>query len=405
MPRKRTTKRGNNEGTIRQRNDGRWEARFTYWDGEGIRQRKSIYADTRDEARQRLNEAQSQLAKGIAPVDERITFGRYLEQWLTTTAAPVLKPKTLQSYRHLVEKHIAPALGRQPLNSLTPQTLRAFLTAKRESGLSGRTVQYAHAVIRKALGDALKDGLVVRNVATLVKPPRAEGKEVHPLKPEECRRFLEAIQGDRLEALFAVAVALGLRQGECFGLQWSDLDFENKLLHVRHSLARVGKRIILGSPKSKKAVRTVGLPNLAATALAAHRQRQELEVEFAGDRWQAAIVEKDGQPFEADLVFRSTIGTPLDTRNVTQGFQKILKASGLPRHRFHDLRHSAATLLLTQGVHPRAIQGILGWDQGSMLERYTHLVDEIRRDAATQMDAILNPVGVKVGVKTTKRAN
>jgi len=161
---------------------------------------------------------------------------------------------------------------------------------------------------------------------------------------------------------------------------------------------------LLDAPKTRKAARTLSLPAIALAALLAHRKQQETERSFAGHRWEAAIVEQEGKPIEVDLVFRSTTGTPLESRNVTQRFQRILAGCGLPRHRFHDLRHSAATLLLVQGVHPRAIQQILGCDQGAMLERYTHLVNEIRREAADKMDAILRPVEVRVAAKKQKPA-
>ncbi len=397
-------KRANSEGTIRQRVDGRWEARYSYRDAKGLPRRKSLFGRTQKEVSDKLREARQQQAQGIQPTDDRLTLGKYLAGWLEHVAAPALKPKTLASYSQLVTKHITPSLGHLQLTKLDPQALRKFLTAKQASGLSGRTCQYIHGVLRKALADALRDGLIVRNIGTLVKAPRAQAKPVEVLAPDQVRTLLAAIAGDRQEALITVAVGLGLRQGECFALKWSDIDFEERVLHVRHALVRLSGKVLMDTPKTRKAARTVSLPAMALAALVAHRKQQEIERSFAGPHWEAAIVEHEGKPVEVDLVFRTTNGTPLESRNVTKRFQRILAECGLPRHRFHDLRHSAATLLLVQGVHPRAIQQILGWDQGAMLERYTHLVDEIRRDAADKMDAILKPVGVSVGVKKQKPA-
>jgi integrase len=402
MATKKTGKRGNSEGSIRQRADGRWEARLSYRDERGVLKRKAFYGQTQREASDKLREARQQQSQGIQPTDDRLTYGKYLASWLEHTATPNLKPSTIASYRLLVDKHIRPSLGHLQLTKLDPPAIRRFLALKLESGLSSRTVQYLHAIVRKSLSDGLRDGLIARNAAAIVKAPRAQSKPVEPLSPDQVRTLLAAIAGDRLEALITTAVALGLRQGECFALQWQEIDFENRLLHVRHGLVRTKDKILMDDPKTKKAVRTISLPAVAVAALQAHRHRQELEREFAGSRWVPATVEKDGKPLEADLVFRTTIGTPLDRRNVTQRFQEILKACGLPRHRFHDLRHSAATMLLAQNVHPRAIQQILGWDSGLMLERYTHLLDQIRVDAASKMDDILKPVGVTVGVKTGK---
>jgi integrase len=405
MATKKTGKRGNSEGSIRQRKDGRWEARLSYRDINGISRRKSFFGQTQREVIAKLAEARQQNAKGIQPTDDRLTFGKYLAGWLEHVAAPRLKPKTTASYRHLVKKHIGPGLGRVPLSKLDPATIRRFLTAKAESGLSGRTCQYLHAVIRKSLNDALKDGLLARNAAQLVTPPRAKGSKVEPLTPQQVRQFLGHVQGHRLEALFTVAAALGLRQGEIFALQWSDVDLAGRTLRVRHSLARVGGKILLDRPKSDAGIRDIMLPAVAVAALQAHRRRQEFEKQFAGERWQNAVALKDGQPVTLDLVFRSTIGTPLISENVTHEFQRLLKAAGLPRRRFHDLRHAAATLLMAQGLNARAIASILGWDQTILLDRYGHLIDEVRREAADLMDAILKPVGVTVGVKTKERAN
>jgi integrase len=404
MP-KKTGKRANSEGSIRQRPDGRWEARIRYRDADGISRRKSYFGETQREALAKLTEARKQQAQGVAPIDQRITFGKYLTQWLETVAAPRLKPKSFASYQHLATKHLGPGLGHVPLFKLDPASIRKFLTAKAESGLSGRTCQYLHAVIRKALGDALKDGSVARNAAQLVTPPRAKGSKVEPLTPQQVRRFLDHIQGHRLEALFTVAAALGLRQGECFALQWSDIDLEARTLHVRHSLARVNRKILLDRPKSDAGIRHVALPAVAVAALQSHRQRQQFERDFSGTKWQQATALKDGQPIALDLVFTSSIGTPLNSANVTHEFQRLLKAAGLPHRRFHDLRHSAATLLMAQGLNTRAIAAILGWDQTVLLDRYGHLIDEVRREAADMMDAVLSPVGVKVGVKTKERAN
>ncbi|MBZ2186552.1 MAG: site-specific integrase [Bryobacter sp.] len=225
------------------------------------------------------------------------------------------------------------------------------------------------------------------------------------ISPQQVRQFLDHIKGHRLEALFTVAAALGLRQVERFALQWSDIDLEARSLHVRHFLARVAGKILLDTPKSEAGIRHIALPVVTVAALQAHRHRQEFEREFAGSKWQQATALKDGQPVALDLVFRTGTGTPLEARNVTKEFQRLLSQAGLPRRRFHDLRHSAATLLMAQGLNARAIAAILGWDQTILLDRYGHLIDDVRREAADLMDAVLKPVGVTVGVKMTERAN
>ena len=189
------------------------------------------------------------------------------------------------------------------LNKLDPQAIRRFLSQKIESGLSGRSVQFLHAIIRKSHADALIDGLVVRNVASLLTAPRAEAKTVEPLCPDQVRQFVASVAGDRNEALYTVAVGIGLPQGECFGLQWSDIDFEARTLHFRHGLTRDKGKVLMDKPKTRKAVRSVSLSTVDVAALQAHWQRQEVEREFAGDRWKDAKVMHHGIEITADLVF------------------------------------------------------------------------------------------------------
>lgn len=432
-------KRGQNEGSIFQRKDGRWVALLNQGWQNGKRVRKSYYGETRKEVQEQLTKALSDAQNGLPVVSDKQTLGKHLAWWLEEVVKRKNRPSTYRSYEQLVRLHIEPALGNAALSKLTTQQVRTFLNAKQDSGLSSRTVQYLHAVLRKALNVALKDQMVIRNVAALVDPPRVVAKEVQPLTPDEARRFLESIQTDRLEALFTVAVSLGLRQGEALALRWQDVNLETGKLRVRFGLQRFSPRekgvnrvertcsqprhdrvngvngveeskpeaepkppgeIHLVEPKTKKSRRTIDLPQVTLNALAAHQMRQAEERRLAGSRWTVPMVHCEGrlEPAE-DFVFTTSIGTPLESRNVTKRFQKLLEDSGIPRHRFHDLRHTAATLLAVQGVHAKAIQSVLGWDQVAMVDRYAHFVDEMRKDAATKMDAILRPVAVKLAVK------
>jgi len=337
----------------------------------------------------------------------------YLSQWLEDVVRRQGRPTTYRSYEQLIRIHISPHLGDVPLSKLTTQHIRGLLNQKQDSGLSSRTVQYIHAVLRSALNVALKDQSVVRNVAALVEPPRVVGLEVHPLTTDEARLFLKGIQGDRLEALFTVAISLGLRQGEALALRWRDVDLEAGSLRVRYALQRFKPKcnvsgtleathleIHLVEPKTKRSRRTIDLPGVARTALFAHRGRQVKERELCGSTWRDPQVHCEGRLERVDdSVFTTTIGTPLEGRNVTKRFQRLLKNVNISPHRFHDLRHTAATLLAVQGVHPKAIQSVLGWDQVTMVDRYAHFADEMRRDVSAKMNAILSPVAVNVAVK------
>lgn len=388
-------RRGPNEGSFRERRPGLWEARLTLGhDGRGRRLSRSFYGRTRAEVRAKLDEAHRAHAQGLPLPAERLTVGAYLEGWLVAVR-PTIRPTTYVSYAGHVRRHIAPTLGRISLARLTPQDVRRLLAARLAAGLSARTVEYIHAVLRRALGGALRDGLVARNVATLVDPPRVRRHEIRPLTPDEARHFLEAIRGDRLEALYTVALACGLRQGEALGLRWEDVDVDAGTLTVRTTLqqlprdlrpdgGRRGTRYALAEPKTARSRRTVILPGVVVAALREHRRRQRVERLVAGHRWR-------GEDWR--LVFTTTIGTPLDSRNVTTGFQRVLAREGLPRQRFHDLRHACATLLLAQGVDPRTIMETLGHSTiGMTMNVYAHVLPALQRDAADRMDALLRPL-------------
>jgi integrase len=411
-------KRGNSEGSIYQRKDGRWVGSVNLGFVNGKRRRKDFYGDTRREVQAQLTKALADVQNGLPIVQETQTVRQYLERWLADVVARKTRPKTHQSYEEVVRLYIAPFVGELKLVKLNTQQVRAMLNALEDNpDLSSRTVQYTHAILRKALNDALKDQTIVRNVAALVDPPRVVAKEVQPLTPSEARVFLEAIQGDRDEALYTVAVSLGLRQGESLGVRWPDVDLEAGTLRVRYALQRLkpkgkgrevrGLEIHLVEQKNKKARRTLELPAVTLAALVMHRARQAEERVLCGSKWKVSKVHCEGKTIVVDdFVFTTKIGTPLDGRLVTKRFQRILKHAGIPRHRFHDARHTAATLLAVQGVHPKAIQSVLGWDQLAMVDRYTHFVDEMRKDAAVKMDAILKPVAVNLAVKPEiKKAN
>ena len=317
----------------------------------------------------------------FTPAASTITVGELLDRWLDEAVALTVRPGTLASYRYVVRVHLRPALGDVPLASLTAQHVQGFLNAKAASGLAPRTVGYLRGVLRQALGFAERMDLVGRNVARLARPPRVPRRQVSPLTIEQARTFRAAVAGDRLEALYLVAVGCGLRQGEILGLRWDDVDLERRTLSVRFALARVDGELRLVEPKSATSRRTVPMPAFVADALAAHRVRQATE----------ALPRRPAPPDPfADLVFTTTLGTPLDGISVTRRFQRVLKGAGLPRQRFHDLRHAAASYMLAAGVPARVVMETLGHSEISLtLNTYSHVLPGLGRDAADRMDALL----------------
>ncbi len=372
-------KRANGEGTISQRKDGRWWARITLPDGR----RKAYYGPTRQAVAQQLARALHERQQGLPIAGERQTVGQYLTWWLAERVRPTVRPRTYASYAQLVRLHLGPALGTIPLARLAPQQVQAFLNAKRDAGLSPRTVQYLHAVLRRALGQALKWGLVARNVATLVEPPRVRRAPVQPLTVEEARALLAAVRGDRLEALYAVAVALGLRQGEALGLRWQDIDLDAGTLRVTGALQRVEGTLRRDAPKTPQSRRLLYLPPSLVATLRAHRARQAEERLRAGPLWQPPA-------WAPDLVFTTATGGALDARNVVRHYHRLLERAGLPRRPFHHLRHTAASLLLAQGVPLRVVMETLGHSHISLTaDLYAHVLPALQQEAAARMEAVL----------------
>lgn len=312
-------KRGQNEGSIFKRKDGRWVAILNLGYKNGRRQRKSFYGETRKEVQEKLVQALRAKQQNLPVSPERLTLRQYLERWLEQSAKPSLRPRTYEGYRDHVNKHIVPALGHIQLAKLTAQDVQTLLNEKVESGLAPRTVHYMHAVLRRALNQAVKWDLVARNVATLVDRPRSETKEIVPLTPEQARAFLKAIQGERLEALYTVALALGLRKGEALGLRWQDIDLAGAQLKVTGSMQRVEGKLQLVETKTERSRRTIAMPESVVSALRKHKARQLRERLKAGQRWH-----------DSDLVFTSTIGLPIDGRKINHTSLRFWKTPVCP---------------------------------------------------------------------------
>ncbi len=396
-------KRGQNEGSIFKRKDGRWCGTLNLGWENGRRKRKHFYGATQAEVRTILLRARHDLEQGLPVIPERQTVAQFLNQWLDESVKPNVKPMTYRSYGQMacliapellavkprkvgkngkafgLTKTSAGGIGAVKLQKLNPQQIQSLLNLRLQEGLSPRTVQYILVVLRIALGQALKWGLVARNVAQLVDPPRVERRSFPPLTPQEAQQLLAAAKNDRLGALYSVALALGLRQGETLGLSWSDVDLDNRELRVRRALQRVDGKLRLVMPKSKQSQRVIALPDMVVKALHVHRARQLQERLLAGPQWN-----------ETGLVFTNKIGKPIEPRNLVRIFKRMLATAALPDRRFHDLRHSAASLLLAQGVHPRVVMETLGHSQISLtMNTYSHVFPALRREAADAMDAVL----------------
>jgi len=373
-------KRGQNEGSIYKRKDGRWAACISLGWQNGQQKRKYFYGDTSAEVKKALNKALLDHEQGLPVAVERQTVAQFLDRWLNDYAKPRIRPKTYRSYDKTTRLYLKPKLGQFILEKLAPQHVQEMMKNLTEE-VSAHTAKYARTVLRVALGQALKWGLVARNVATLVDPPRQTRRRIDPWTPEEARQFLETIQGDRLEALFSVALAMGLREGEALGLRWLDVNLDNRTLRVENQLQRIDGEWKLVETKSESSRRALPLPDRIVNTLRAHRVRQLEEKMLAGEKWNEKV---------PGLVFTTSVGTPIEARNLVRKFHLLRGKAGLRHQRFHDLRHCAASLLLAQGVVPKIVQEILGHSSITLtMNTYAHVMPVMKRDAADLMEAIL----------------
>lgn len=371
-------RRAYGEGLIHKRGDGRWEARFDTGAIGGRRQRQSVYGESKAEVAAKLREAQRRLDRGLPLLDERTTVGQFLARWLTEVVEPSRSRNTFNGYSVNVHRHLVPLVGSRRLVKLTPADVQAVLNIKQAEGLAPRTVQYIHATLRAALGVAMRWGLVERNVATLTEPIRLIRTPVIPFSLDEVKRLLKASAEDQLAAFWTVAVAIGLRPSEALALRWSDVDLDARRVFVRNTLEWRTGSWSLKQPKSRTSRRIISLPKVCAEALRAHRVRQS-EARLAAEEWD-----------DQDFVFTTDTGVPLSRWQINYRFDRLQERAGVRHHRLYDCRHTAASLLLAQGVAPRVVMEILGHSSYSLtMDTYTHVLPTLLSDAADAMDRTL----------------
>jgi integrase len=373
------SKRGNQEGSIHKRSDGRWVGVLHLGYANGKRQRKYFYGETQREARQQLDQARRDHERGLVATGPTQTVAQYLDSWLRDTAQHTLQPRTYLRYEQLVRLHTVPVIGKVALTRLTAQHLSHLYAQKLAEGLSPRSVQFIHSVLHRALRQAERWNLIGRNPASLVQAPRPKGQGMRPLSPEESLRFQAAARGDALEALWIMAVRTGMRQGELLGLRWADVDWTASRVQVRHTLERTKGHWRLKEPKTAGSRRSVKLPPVVVQALRAHRAHQNEQRLAVGPTWE-----------DHDLVFCGPLGLPLDGRDLDRRYLPLLERAGLPRIRFHDLRHTAATVALAAGVNAKVVQEMLGHASVTItLNVYSHVLPTMQDDAVEKVDRLL----------------
>ncbi|HUF39791.1 MAG TPA: site-specific integrase, partial [Anaerolineales bacterium] len=330
---------------------------------------------------------QDQVEQGLTFDNAQITVSKFLDEWLVSIE-PSVRYTTVNQYRQIVQQHILPGLGNLKLVNLKPADIQSLYNGMIRDGSSRRMVQITHSVIHRALNHALKLGIVPRNAASATTPPRPRPTEMKFLDENEAQQFLLTVASldDPFYPLYYLAIATGMRQGEMIALKWSDVDWSQKTMQVKRQLIKKkGGGFEFATPKTRAGTRTVDLGEGSIRVLQEHR-RNQLEIASREPAWQ-----------ENDMVFPSQVGTPIDRDNLRRYFKRSLKAAGLPPIRFHDLRHTAASLMLNNGIPVIVVSKRLGHSRPSMtLDVYGHLIPRQQQEAALLMDQLLTPISIEI---------
>jgi integrase len=372
------------ESSIYKGEAGRWHGYVSMGLKEnGRRDRRHVSGARRSDVVAKVRALEAKRDTGTAEAAGRApTVADWLDHWLEHIAPRRVRARTQESYEALVRLHLRPGLGHHRLDRLQPEHLeQLYGSLLEDKGLSPATVLRLHRVLSRALRVAMQRGKIGRNVATLVDPPAVKRSTAAlPLTVDEARRVLQAAEQGRNSARWTVALAVGLRQSEALGLRWSDIDLDVGTLTVRRGLHRVaGKGLVYEEPKAERSRRTLALPAQLVEALRRHRVVQLEEREAAGSLWE-----------EHDLVFAQVTGRPLDKRSDWEAWKALLKRAAVREVRLHDGRHTAATLLLSEGVHPRVVMELLGHSQmRTTTDTYSHVMPALAKEAAAKMGTAL----------------
>ncbi|MCZ7433247.1 tyrosine-type recombinase/integrase [Streptomyces sp. WMMC1477] len=401
--------RANGDGTVYQRKDSRWEAAGYVLAPGNTRKRIRVYGTTRKEALAKLTEKIAASNRGVPAPSAQGSLAAYLTYWLENVAVHQLRENTHTRYTAVAQLYVIPGLGRKKLAKLTAKDVRTWLNQLRTTcqcctrgldatrdqprccaagkccsrRLSPLTLAYVHSVLKSALEHAVREEEIPRNVARNVRTGTPRPRRFEPLTADEARTFLVATNGHRLQPLFELALHTGLRKGELLGLRWEDLDLAGGTASIRRTLQRTNSGGLTALPtKTQSSERRIALPTPCLRSLEQHRDRQLQERDAAGTGWK-----------DSGYVFTRTDGAPIEGSTLTRHFNTLLHQARLRRIRFHDLRHSTATLLLEQGVELVVIKELLGHAHiGVTATVYAHVRLRLQRDAIDLLGyALRNP--------------
>ena len=376
-------RRANGEGSIRKRSDGRWEGRYTA--GHDPETGKAIYKNvlgkTQAEVKDKLKKAIEETAGLDVIKAEKYTLGQWMDIWFENYAKIKVRPSSHQTYRGYIDNHIKPHIGKIPLSKLSSLELQKFYkkllgngrvkrleSQKQPKGLSAKTVRNINQVISSALDLAKEQKLIATNPTDSCALPKVEHKEMQTIPAEDLAKFLREARASGVYEMYYIELATGLRRGELLGLKWSDIDFANRVIRVQRQVARINGEIVEAPLKTKNSYRNISISEDTAEVLKAQREK-----------------------VDSEYVFPSPNGGPISPDSVNHMLQRVLERAGLPKVRFHDLRHTFATIALQNGVDIKTISGMLGhYSAGFTLDTYAHVTTAAQKEAANTLGNVLS---------------
>lgn len=374
-------RRGNHEGSIYQRSaDGLWcGVALLGYDVRGRMIRKTVTAKSRAEVTRKLAQLRRQVDAGKVATSRTPTLSELMTRWFETVLSREVARSTYDNYNTIVKYHVLPALGRRKVTDITVADVDRLLALKLRAGLSASTVHRVRALISQCLDQGVRWGDVPTNVARLSRPPKMVRPEGRTLTRDQAQQLLETLKEHRHESLYLLMLSTGMRRGEALGLRWEDLDDENGVVRIKRNLKREGGRIVTADTKTLKSRRAVNVPTPVLEALHKNRELQGVEKADLGDAW-----------VESGFIFTTSIGTPVDPRNLYREFSQICEKAGLGHWHPHELRHSAASLMLASGVKLQVVSEVLGHSSIRMTaDVYGHILDPDRQHAASAMSEVL----------------
>lgn len=374
-------RRGNHEGSIYQRSaDGLWcGVALLGYDVRGRMIRKTVTAKSRAEVTRKLAQLRRQVDAGKVSTVKTPTLSDLMSRWFETVLSREVARSTYDNYGTIVKYHVLPVLGRRKVTDITVADVDRLLALKLGAGLSASTVHRIRALISQCLDQGVRWGDVPTNVARLSRPPKMVRPEGRTLTREQAQQLLETLKEHRHESLYLLMLSTGMRRGEALGLRWEDLNLENGVVRIKRNLKREGGRIVTADTKTLKSRRAVNVPSPVLEALQKNRDLQERERAELGEAW-----------VESGFIFTTSIGTPIDPRNLYREFSQICERAGLGHWHPHELRHSAASLMLASGVKLQVVSEVLGHSSIRMTaDVYGHILDPDRQHAASAMSEVL----------------